>query len=128
MDGSRAQRDADRLGGGRRSQYAKCGDARDTHNYDHDRDAEAFVTYLQSPAGGSLSDDNIRLLTNEKATGGKLVSELDWLRENSMEGDVAIIYFSGHGDVEKDLFGVLEFDSVFWPYMVNVLQKLSLQY
>ena len=64
------------------------------------KDAEALVTYLQSPAGGSLPQENIRLLTNEKATLAAIVAEFDWLVEASQAGDQAIIYFSGHGDVE----------------------------
>jgi|GEM_PF-264337 len=64
------------------------------------RDAEAFAKYLQSPAGGSLPPENIKLLTNEKATMAAVAAELDWLVELSKDGDRAIIYFSGHGDVE----------------------------
>ncbi|MCB9317213.1 MAG: tetratricopeptide repeat protein [Lewinellaceae bacterium] len=65
-----------------------------------DRDAEAFALYLQSSAGGSLPDANVRLLTNKKATTAAVAEALDWLVEQSGEGDQAIIYFSGHGDVE----------------------------
>ncbi len=65
-----------------------------------DKDAEAFANYLRSPAGGNLSEDNIRLLTNEKATFAAVAAELDWLVEVCQEDDQAIFYFSGHGDVE----------------------------
>ncbi len=65
-----------------------------------DKDAEAFATYLKSSAGGNLPDENIKLLLNEKATMAGVAGELDWLVEESEEGDKAIIYFSGHGDVE----------------------------
>ncbi|TNE46854.1 MAG: tetratricopeptide repeat protein [Bacteroidetes bacterium] len=68
-------------------------------NYAH-RDAEAFAEYLQSAAGGSLGNDQFMLLLNENATRGKLLMAFDWLIEESTEGDQAIIYFSGHGDVE----------------------------
>lgn len=33
-----------------------------------DRDAAAFARFLQSPAGGSLDEDHLKLLTNEAAT------------------------------------------------------------
>ena len=33
-----------------------------------DRDARAFVEWLQSPAGGGVPEGNVTLLTNEKAT------------------------------------------------------------
>lgn len=64
------------------------------------RDAEAFAAFLQSPAGGEISKDNIQLLTNKSATTGAMAGAMDWLIEKSKEGDKAIIYFSGHGDVE----------------------------
>ena len=68
-------------------------------NYAH-RDAEAYVDYLKSSAGGSLSDDQVTLLTNTEATLGNMVTAIDGLIESSQPGDRAIIYFSGHGDVE----------------------------
>ncbi|MFN0015176.1 MAG: tetratricopeptide repeat protein [Saprospiraceae bacterium] len=66
-----------------------------------DRDAEAFANFLRSPAGGSLDGDHLKILTNEKATMGKVAAALDWLLDVCKEGDRAIIYFSGHGDVER---------------------------
>lgn len=67
------------------------------------RDAEAFAEYLRSPAGGNTPAENIRLLTNEKATYPQIISALSWLITESNEGDQAIIYFSGHGDVETQI-------------------------
>ncbi len=67
------------------------------------RDAEAFAGYLQSPAGGGLDNTHITLLLNQNATLGNFSNALDWLLESVQEGDQAIIYFSGHGDVEKKL-------------------------
>ena len=65
------------------------------------RDAEELANYLQSPAGGGVAPDNIRLLLNNEATQMQFAMALDWLQEESQAGDRAIIYFSGHGDVEK---------------------------
>ena len=65
-----------------------------------DKDAEAFANFLRSPAGGSLDGNHLMLLTNEKATTAQFSAALDWLIEQCKEGDRAIIYFSGHGDVE----------------------------
>ncbi|MCF8243522.1 MAG: caspase family protein [Saprospiraceae bacterium] len=70
-----------------------------------DRDAEAFANFLRSPAGGSLDGDHLKLLTNEQATAGQIAAALYWLIEESREGDQAIIYFSGHGDVEAKFMG-----------------------
>ncbi len=66
-----------------------------------DRDAEAFMEFLHSDAGGNVPEDNIKLLRNSEATQAQFAIALDWLIENTSEDDKAIIYFSGHGDVEK---------------------------
>ncbi|TNE56944.1 MAG: tetratricopeptide repeat protein [Bacteroidetes bacterium] len=65
------------------------------------RDAEAFANFLRSPAGGALDDDHLLLLTNEQVTLGKFDAALWWLVDECKEGDQVIIYFSGHGDVER---------------------------
>ncbi len=66
-----------------------------------DKDAEAFVSYLRSSAGGKLDNDHLKVLINSNATMAQFANALDWLWEVCKEGDLAIIYFSGHGDVEK---------------------------
>jgi protein O-mannosyl-transferase len=63
-------------------------------------DADAFARYLRSPAGGALPESNIKVLTDKEATQGRMAAALTWLLEESVEGDQAIIYFSGHGDME----------------------------
>lgn len=65
-----------------------------------DKDAEAFANFLRSPAGGSLDGDHLKLMTNKDATTAQFDAALGWLMDESKEGDQAIIYFSGHGDVE----------------------------
>ncbi len=65
-----------------------------------DRDAEAFVAFLKSEAGGSLPDEQIKLLTNDKASAAQIFSAMDWLIDESKEKDKVLVYFSGHGDVE----------------------------
>ncbi len=64
------------------------------------RDAEAFAAWLKSPAGGNVPEENVRLLTNDRATGGALMDATGWLMDETQAGDQAIFYFSGHGDVE----------------------------
>ncbi len=66
-----------------------------------DRDAEAFANFLRSPAGGSLDGDHLKVLIDSQATMAQFAIALDWLMEVTKEGDQAVIYFSGHGDVEK---------------------------
>ncbi|MBK9017581.1 MAG: caspase family protein [Saprospiraceae bacterium] len=63
-----------------------------------DRDAEAFANWLRSPAGGSVPERNLVLLTNKQATIAQFAKALDGLMETVKEGDLVIIYFSGHGD------------------------------
>ena len=66
-----------------------------------DKDAEAFVNYLRSNAGGNLDHDHLKVLINQQATMAQFGIALDWLMESAKEGDKVIIYFSGHGDVEE---------------------------
>lgn len=66
-----------------------------------DRDANAFSDYLKSKAGGSVPEENIRLLVNEKATLSAVYESLDWLLEVCKENDLVYFYFSGHGDLEN---------------------------
>jgi tetratricopeptide (TPR) repeat protein len=63
-------------------------------------DAEAFVAFLRSPAGGSVPIDNIRLLVDSAATETRILDGVTWLYA-SQPGDEAIIYFAGHGDVDN---------------------------
>jgi protein O-mannosyl-transferase len=67
-----------------------------------DRDAIAFYNYLLSPAGGSVDTNNIKILLNEKATGGNIGSALEALMQNAKENEFVYIYFSGHGDIENN--------------------------
>ena len=96
-----------------------------------DKDARAFAEWLRSPAGGAISDENIRLLTNEQATNARIGADLDWLVEVSQEGDEAIIYFSGHGDVETKTFSqfgfLLAWDSPPINYKVGAYSIVYLQ-
>ena len=66
-----------------------------------DDDALAFAEYLQSPIGGALDEDHLKVLINEKATMAQFAVALDWLYEVAQKDDQVIIYFSGHGDVER---------------------------
>ena len=64
------------------------------------RDAAAFAAWLESSAGGSVPSKHLQVLLNEEATIGRIVEALGWLMEESEADDEAILYFSGHGDVE----------------------------
>ena len=99
-------------------------------NYAH-RDAEAFADWLHSPAGGSVPEDNIILLTNEKATITAVGTALFSMLETSKPGERFLFYFSGHGDVEKKTITqpgyLLCHDSPANVYMVGALNLRDLQ-
>lgn len=65
-----------------------------------DKDARLFAEWLQSKAGGSVPDYQIKLLTNENAHLAAVYNGFDWLKQSASKGDTIFIYFSGHGDIE----------------------------
>jgi len=68
-----------------------------------DRDAEAFANFLTRADGLQVPDENVSLLVNKDATSVKVLVALDMLLEKCQHGDKAIIYFSGHIDVERKI-------------------------
>ncbi len=86
------------------SDYAQISDL----DYAH-RDAEVFAAFLTSNTKQRVTPENIRLLTNEEATMGTFEKAMKWLVSESEVDDRAIIYFSGHGDVEKSEEGLMGF-------------------
>jgi Tfp pilus assembly protein PilF len=77
-------------------------------DYAH-KDAQVFADYLKSKAGGSVPEDNIRLLLNENATYGAIYDALNWLLETTHKDDLVYFYFSGHGDMENNTIYKLGF-------------------
>ncbi len=69
-------------------------------NFAH-KDAQAFAEFLRSPAGGNLDEEHLKVLINSEATMAQFAIALDWLMEVAKENDQVVIYFAGHGDVEK---------------------------
>ncbi len=95
------------------------------------RDALAFMDYLQSNAGGNIQEDHLMVLINEDATTAKIAAAMDWLIEVVEEGDQAIIYFSGHGDVETKTVMqhgfLLTYDSPSTTYIAGAYPLFYLQ-
>jgi len=56
---------------------------------------------MTSPEGGRVSPDNATLLLNEKATFPNMIAALEWLIDQTKEGETVIFYFAGHGDLEN---------------------------
>ncbi len=75
-------------------------------NFAH-KDALAFAEFLKSKAGGSLNEKNLTVLIDSQATLAGVAFALDWLTQVCKENDRAIIYFSGHGDVETKTYSDL---------------------
>jgi len=75
-----------------------------------DRDAAAFADWLRSPAGGSVPESHLQVLLNADATTGKIIAALGGLVADCKPSDVAVIYFSGHGDVER----ISKFQRGYW--------------
>ncbi|TMI62063.1 MAG: tetratricopeptide repeat protein [Bacteroidetes bacterium] len=79
-----------------------------------DKDAELFHDFLKSPAGGSLSDDNIFMLLNEQAMSTNFWSKGNkWLKAKSLrDKDRLFIYLAGHGDaIDEDEFFFLTYET-----------------
>ncbi len=69
-----------------------------------DKDAQNFAEWLSSENGAHVPKENIKLLVNEKATLISFGDALQQLQDSIKEGEVALIYFSGHGDMETKTF------------------------
>ncbi len=65
-----------------------------------DKDAELFKTFLKSPAGGNVKEENIFMLLNEDAKAASFwVKGQAWLKaKNLQKGDRVYYFFAGHGD------------------------------
>ena len=62
-----------------------------------DDDAYRFYAFLKSPEGGSLPDDQIRILIDEEATLKHLKETMTDLFGRAGPDDLILLYFSGHG-------------------------------
>ncbi|NME70511.1 caspase family protein [Flammeovirga aprica] len=65
-----------------------------------DNDAEAFAEFLRQHT--SIDNENIHLLTNEKAFSINVKTKLKQVFDSAEKDDLVIIYFAGHGDVDND--------------------------
>jgi hypothetical protein len=62
-----------------------------------DDDAYRFYSFLKSPEGGALPDEQIALLVDEDATREKVLSTMRQYFLKADANDVVLFYFSGHG-------------------------------
>lgn len=65
------------------------------------KDAQALHDWLVSPAGGRYAPSRVKLLTDRNATTANIKEALfTWLRQ-TIEEDVVVIYFAGHGSPDS---------------------------
>jgi tetratricopeptide (TPR) repeat protein len=70
------------------------------------RDAEEFSAFLKSVPGGAVPEQNLQVLTNEKATLANVRNALtNWLPKVTQPNDVVYLFFAGHGTVENGTDG-----------------------
>ena len=62
-----------------------------------DRDAKAFAEFLMSPQGAAFQPDHVLLLTNKKATVNEVRNAIGGFLAKSLEDDLVIIFYAGHG-------------------------------
>jgi hypothetical protein len=62
-----------------------------------DDDAYRFHSFVKSPEGGAIADNQIKLLIDETATKKNILSALKTISSQATSEDNFIFYFSGHG-------------------------------
>lgn len=62
-----------------------------------DDDAYQIYSFLKSPAGGALEDDQIKVLIDEDASRSNIIKAMKSTFLKADENDVVLLYFSGHG-------------------------------
>jgi WD40 repeat protein len=61
------------------------------------KDAEDFASVVGSQSGKLYSKAYIKLLKDSTAMKDSIMAGMDWLRENCLASDLAMIFLSGHG-------------------------------
>lgn len=62
-----------------------------------DDDAFRFYSFLKSPEGGALQENQIEILVDESATRDNILKTMRTMFLKADDNDVVILYFSGHG-------------------------------
>lgn len=76
---------------------SKYADSRITSLRFADADARAMYDFLRSPAGGSVAEERIRLLVNEKATAAAIREALFVFLQDAAPEDQVTVYVASHG-------------------------------
>lgn len=68
-----------------------------------DDDAQIMYDFMRSPQGGSLPDEQIKLLINENATKENILNSVKTIFTQASQQDLIIFYFSGHGSDKNEI-------------------------
>lgn len=101
-------------------------------NYKHlkplnytDDDAYRVMAFLQSPQGGAVKDDHLRILVDDAATRSKVIKGLHDIVSQVGEKDRLMFYFSGHGF--EDAFAPIDYDGdaykLYHQEVVNIINN-----
>lgn len=76
------------------------------------RDVAAVRDVLVDPARCAYLPDNVRLLSGTAATKDGILAALEWLRDRSSADPdaTAVVYYSGHGAVDKGRYYLIPYD------------------
>lgn len=61
------------------------------------KDANDFAAFWRAQKGSLYRDVEVRVLADQQATKDEVLDGLDWIRKETTQHDVAMIFFSGHG-------------------------------
>ena len=76
------------------------------------KDVQAVRDVLVHPERCAYAADNVRLLMGVEATRANILAALDWLGERAAADPqaTAILYYSGHGAVDKGQYYLIPYD------------------
>jgi WD40 repeat protein len=75
-------------------------------------DAESIIKSFRQKSRTVFRNEEVRLLRDGEATRRDMLDALDWLRTRTKPGDVAVVFYAGHGyaDPKTGVFSVLPVD------------------
>lgn len=68
------------------------------------KDAQDVAAAFERQKDGMYRQVTVRCLSDENATKDKILDGLEWLKRESTNRDVAVIFFAGHGMQENDFY------------------------
>ena len=67
------------------------------------KDAQDFAAAFRRQEGGLYQKVDAKVLTDKDATASDIRDGLDWIKQQTTAKDVAVIFFSGHGENDEEL-------------------------